>query len=83
VGYNDIQLRGIWITGASGRLAVLRRFYQSGQLSDLAFSLDGSVLYAIDAGGLVVFDPETGRQIKQFRSPTIAGVNRIAGVQAQ
>jgi RNA polymerase sigma-70 factor (ECF subfamily) len=83
VGYNDIQLRGIWITGASGRLAVLRRFYQSGRLSDLAFSLDGSVLYAIDAGGLVVFDPETGRQIKQFRSPTIAGVNRIAGVQAQ
>jgi hypothetical protein len=83
VGYNDIQLRGIWITGASGRLPVLRRFYQSGQLSDLAFSLDGSILYAIDAGGLVLFDPETGRQIKQFRSPTIAAVNRIAGVQAQ
>ena len=83
VGYNDIQLRGIWITGATGRLAVLRHFYQSGALSDIAFSLDGSVLYAIDAGGLVVFDPETGREIKQFRSPTIAGVRRIAGVQSQ
>ena len=83
VGYNDVQLRGIWITGASGRLPVLRRFYRSGALSDIAFSLDGSVLYAIDAGGLVVFDPETGREIKQFRSPTIAGVRRIAGVQAQ
>jgi sugar lactone lactonase YvrE len=83
VGYNDIQLRGIWITGASGRLPVLRHFYPSGALSDLAFSLDGSVLYAIDAGGVVVFDPETGREIKQFRSPTIAGVRRIAWVQAQ
>jgi DNA-directed RNA polymerase specialized sigma24 family protein len=83
VGYNDIQLRGIWIIGASGRLPVLRRFYQSGALSDIAFSLDGSVLYAIDAGRLVVFDPATGREIKQFGLPTIPGVNRIAGVQTQ
>jgi len=83
VGYNDIQLRGIWITGASGRLPVLRRFYPSGQLSDLSFSLDGSVLYAIDAGSLLVFDPKTGREIKRFQSPMIAGMNRIAGVQAQ
>jgi RNA polymerase sigma-70 factor (ECF subfamily) len=82
VGYNDIQLRGIWITGASGRLPVLRRFYQSGALSDIAFSLDGSVLYAIDAGSLLVFEPQTGREIKRFQSPTI-GVYRIAGVQAQ
>jgi hypothetical protein len=83
VGYNDIQLRGIWITGASGRLPVLRRFYQSGALRDIAFSLDGSVLYAIDAGSLLIFDPETGREIKRFQSPTIAGVYRIAGVQEQ
>jgi hypothetical protein len=82
VGFNDIQLRGIWITGASGRLPVLRHFYQSGQLSDLSFSLDGSVLYAIDAGSLLVFEPKTGREIKRFQSPTI-GVYRIAGVQAQ
>jgi hypothetical protein len=83
VGYNDIQLRGIWLIGASGRLPVLRRFYQSGALRDLAFSLDGSVLYAIDAGSLLIFDPETGREIKRFQSPTIAGVYRIAGVQEQ
>jgi RNA polymerase sigma-70 factor (ECF subfamily) len=83
VGYNDIQLRGIWILGASGRLPVLRHFYQSGVLSDIAFSLDGSVLYAIDAGGLVVFDAATGREIKRFGSPTLGSVSRIAGVQAQ
>lgn len=82
VGYNDNDLRGIWITGALGRLPVLRRFYQSGALSDIAFSLDGSVLYAIDAGSLLVFDPKTGREIKRFQSPTI-GFYRIAGVQAQ
>jgi hypothetical protein len=83
VGYNDTQLRGIWITAASGRLPVLRRFYQSGALRDIAFSLDGSVLYAIDAGSLVVFDPKSGREIKRFQSPTIAGVYRFAGVQVQ
>jgi hypothetical protein len=81
LGYNDPQLRGIWLTGASGRLPLLRRFYQSGALRDIAFSLDGSVLYAIDATGLLVFDPNTGREIKRFQSPTIAGVSRIAGVQ--
>jgi hypothetical protein len=83
VGYNDSELRGIWLIGASGRLPVLRRFYQSGALRDIAFSLDGSVLYAIDAGSLLVFDPKTGREIKRFQSPTIAGVYRIAGVQVQ
>lgn len=83
VGYNDPQLRGIWLTGATGLLPVIRRFYQSGALSDIAFSLDGSVLYAIDAGSLLVFDPKTGREIERFQSPTIAGVYRIAGVQAQ
>jgi hypothetical protein len=83
VGYNDIQLRGIWLIGASGRLPVLRRFYQSGALRDIAFSLDGSVLYAIDAASLLIFDPETGREIKRFQSPTIAGVYRIAGVEVQ
>ena len=62
---------------------MLRRFYQSGALRDIAFSLDGSVLYAIDAGSLLVFDPKTGREIKRFQSPTIAGVYRIAGVQVQ
>jgi hypothetical protein len=83
VGYSDSQLKGIWLVGTSGRLSVLRRFYQSGVLRDLAFSLDGSVLYAIDASGLVLFDPQTGREIRRFQSPTIAGVYRIAGVQAQ
>jgi sugar lactone lactonase YvrE len=83
VGYSDSQLKGIWLIGTSGRLSVLRRFYQSGVLRDLAFSLDGSVLYAIDASGLVLFDPQTGREIRRFQSPTIAGVYRIAGVQAQ
>jgi hypothetical protein len=83
VGYNDSELRGIWLIGASGRLPVLRRFYQSGALRDIAFSLDGGVLYAIDAGSLLVFDPKTGREIKRFQSPAIAGVYRFAGVQVQ
>jgi hypothetical protein len=83
VGYSDPQLAGIWLTDASGRLHLLRRFYQSSALRAVAFSLDRSVLYALDGTGLLLFDPQTGRVIKRFRDPQIAGAFGIAGVQAQ
>lgn len=83
LGYTDPQLRGIWLIGASGPLPLLRRFYQSTALSDIAFSLDGSVLYAIDGTSLLVLDPQTGRVIKGFGYPASVGAHGIAGVQAQ
>jgi RNA polymerase sigma factor (sigma-70 family) len=82
VGYNDPQLRGIWLISTSGRLHLIRRFFPSGALTGLAFSLDRSVLYAVDATGLLLFDPETGRTIRRFTYPTTVGAYGIAGVQA-
>jgi len=82
VGFNDPQLRGIWLVGTSTRLHLIRRFYQSGALTALAFSLDGGVLYALDVTGLIIFDPETGRIVKRFTYPAAIGAYGIAGVQA-
>jgi len=82
VGYSDPQLQGIWLIGTSGRLHLVRRFYQSAALRALSFSLDGSVLYALDASGLFLFDPETGRTIKRFAYPATLGAYGIAGVQS-
>ena len=81
VGYSDPQLRGIWLIATSGRLHLIRRFYQSAALTALACSLDGGVLYAIDGTGLLLFDPETGRSIKRFTYPTTVGAYGIARVQ--
>ncbi|TMD19368.1 MAG: hypothetical protein E6I99_15350 [Chloroflexi bacterium] len=82
IGFSDPQLRGIWLIGTSGRLHLVRRFFPSAALTGLAFSLDGSVLYAIDGTGLLVFDPQTGRTIKRFTYPAVVGAYGIAGVQA-
>src|SRR2546426_10591847 len=57
VGYSDPQLRGIWLIAASGRLHLIRRFYQSAALTALACSLDGGVPYAIDGTGLLLLTP--------------------------
>ena len=82
VGFNDPQLRGIWLIGTSSRFHLIRRFYQSAALTALAFSLDGGVLYALDTTGLIIFDPETGRTVKRFTFPAAVGAYGIAGVQA-
>jgi len=82
VGFNDPQLRGIWLIGTSGQLHLIRRFYQSAALTALAFSLDGAVLYAIDGNALLLLDPETGRTIKRFTYPITVGAYGIAGVRA-
>ena len=82
MGFNDPQLRGIWLIGTSSRFRLIRRFYQSAALTALAFSLDGGVLYALDTTGLIIFDPETGRTVKRFTYTAAVGAYGIAGVHA-
>src|SRR5439155_1706376 len=79
VGFNDPQLRGIWLIGTSGRLHLIRRFYQSAALTALAFSREGAVLYALDGTALLLLDPETGRTIKRFTYPATVAIELAHG----
>jgi len=80
LGADDRTTEGIWIFSASGSLHLVRHVGGGAGFRGIAFSLDGSVVYALDASSnLDVFDPQTGRQIKHYK--TTGNFLGIGGVE--
>jgi hypothetical protein len=83
LGAANPETEGAWLFSLKGTPHLVRRIDQIGGLGGIAFSRDGSVLYAIERQSyLVVIDPQTGQKIKEFRYPQASGVYGIAGVEA-
>lgn len=86
MGADDPHDYGIWLFTASGPLHLLRRIEPISGLSGIAVSRDGSVLYAYERqaqqGSLYVIDPQTGRVVKRYADPVMAGFLGIATVEA-
>jgi DNA-binding beta-propeller fold protein YncE len=66
----DVRSRGIWIVNAKGVPRVSRNVHPRDSFRSLAASLDGSALYALEAAEsgryLLVLDPNTGKDLKEF-----------------
>jgi hypothetical protein len=88
ISIDDASVAGIWIFDRSGsgqaprHLPVPSKSRQSG-FRGVAFSLDGSVLYAVyveaQQGGIDVVDPGTGR-FRALNNPRFSDLIGIAGV---
>lgn len=77
LGIDAPSIQGIWIVDTSGRMRVIRHIDLKVAWRGIAASLDGSVLYGLDAQGSVdVFDPHTGRmrQVVTERFPDLYGI---------
>ena len=82
LGSANRETEGVWLFGAQGAPHLIRRIHRTGGLGGIAFSLDGSVLYAIEGQStLVLMDPLSGRTIKEFHYPYATGIYGIAGVE--
>ena len=83
LGSANRETEGVWLFGAQGGAPQLvRRIHRTGGLGGIAFSLDGSVLYAIESQStIVLMDPLSGRTIKEFHYPFATGIYGIAGLE--
>jgi hypothetical protein len=82
LGSGDPTVDGIWIFSASGPMHVVHHIRVGAGFQGVAFSLDGSVLYALEGSTYVdLFDPQTGQQIKQYN--TRGDFLGIAGLEAR
>jgi hypothetical protein len=90
LGIDDPTLQGIWVFETSGSMRLMRHINVARTLNagwrGIAASLDGSVLYALEAesqqGSIDVIDPHTGR-LKKLVDPRFSGgILGIAGVRA-
>jgi DNA-binding beta-propeller fold protein YncE len=78
--YDTAGLEDLWLFSTSGSsIQLVRRIDAGSGFQGVAFSRDGSVLYALDQGYLDLIDPQTGREIKHLG---VGGVG-IAGVEAR
>lgn len=91
LGIDDPTLQGIWVFDTSGPMRLVRHIDVARSLHagwrGITASLDGSVLYGVEAetqqGSIVVIDPHTG-QLRRLVDPRFAGgtLVGIAGVRA-
>jgi hypothetical protein len=91
LGIDDPTVHGIWVFDTSGTIRLVRHIDVARTLAagwrGITASLDGSVLYGIEAesqqGSIVVIDPHTG-QLRKLVDPRFSGgtLVGIAGVRA-
>jgi DNA-binding beta-propeller fold protein YncE len=90
LGIDEPTVQGIWVFDTSGSMRLIRHIDVPLSLNagwrGIAASLDGTVLYALEAeaqqGSIDVIDPHTG-QLKKLVDPRFSGgILGIAGVQA-
>ena len=80
LGIDSPSVQGIWIVDTSGSMRVARHIDVNTAWRGIAASLDGSVLYGLDAQGSIdVFDPHSGRmrQLANERFPDTLGIASI------
>jgi hypothetical protein len=90
IGADEPNIGGIWVFDTSGYIRLMRHIDVAWSLAarwrGITPSLDGSVLYALEAesqqGSIDVIDPHTG-QVKKLVDPRFSGgILGIAGVRA-
>jgi hypothetical protein len=80
LGIDSPSIQGIWIVDTSGSMRIARHIDLKVAWRGIAASLDGSVLYGLDAPGSIdVFDPHTGqmRQVAKERFPDLYGIASV------